>query len=134
MFNIELVEKVKIEIVEKYSNHSAQELMHVVLLEFYFLNLKIDSIMKSQAEVAQELRDIKAALLPLGPKIQALLDAAKNQPDASQELSDAADDLATEEQNLVALFTPAPAEPPAEAPAEPAVPAESEGTDATATE
>lgn len=137
MFSIEFVEKVKIEIVEKYSNHSTQELMHVVLLEFHLLNIKIDKIMSTQKDEAQILADLALQITSWGPAIKALEDAASGQENASPELDAAVQGIKAAAKGVSDILNPpaeVPVTPPTEAPAEPAAPAESEGTDATATE
>lgn len=49
-------------IIEEYRDHSDRELLHQLLLEFHYLNLKIQKIMNTQDQINADVAAIKAAL------------------------------------------------------------------------
>jgi hypothetical protein len=61
------------EIIVRYASHSDRGLLHVVLLEFHLLNIKIEKLMSTQAELAQEIGAVTEQVAKIGTETKATL-------------------------------------------------------------
>jgi len=122
-------------IIEKYKEHSDRDLLHIVLVEFHFLNLKIDTLM-NKAEFIQAITDLKTEVSGVADEVDVVSGKVDNLESLINNAGDAIpDDVAsafadlksgvdilkgkTDGLNSKADNTPAapPADQPVEAPA-----------------
>jgi len=92
-----------------------RESQQAVMGRLWLILKRQRTIMQTEAEVIAELKGIKTTLDGFIPTVVALVQAAQNQQNASQELSDAAAACQTSVDNLKTALTPA-SPPPAPTP------------------